>query len=296
MAPMLKISLAAATMLAGAGLAAQAHELTASPVMTEGGFRPSPAHARVFASPEAAFVPEGWDMAIVSNQDGDAPGFLSLLNPDGSVENLHWVDDERFLNPTGLRSYGDMLYVANGVQIVAVDMEAAAVTDVYDCEGAQFVNDIATGPDGTVYGSESFGGGIFRVSPGSDTCEWFVEGGDPNLQTINGLLGTEDALIAVTIPGRVVSVDYETGETTLLGEGVGSLDGVEPAPGGEGFLLSDTNGKILHFHDGETQVLIDSSSAGIGANDMAFDTDLGVAYLARAGWDTISLYKIEIAE
>lgn len=292
---MTTISLAAVALAAGAADMAMAHDVTVTPVMRQTG-RPSPVHANVFASPESVYVPAGWDQAIVSNQDGDRPGFLSLLNPDGTVAELHWVDDDRFINPTGMRSFENTLWVANGTQIVSVDIDAKAVTGTYECPDAQFVNDIATGPDGAVYGSESFGGGIFRIAPGAESCEWFVEGGDPLLQTINGLVGLDDALIAVTIPGRVVSVDYDTGATTLLGENIGSLDGVEPYDDSGALLLSDTRGKILLFHDGEAQAFADSSAAGIGANDMSYDPELGVIYLARAGLNTISLYKIAPAE
>lgn len=283
--------LAAAT--AGAGFAAQAHDVVVKPVMSSAG-RPSPVHVQAFASPESALVPDNWDKAIVSNQDGDNPGFLSILNPDGTVEDLHWVDSDVFINPTGMRAFEDTLYVANGTQIVSVDMDAAEVTGSFECPDARFVNDIATGPDGTAYGSESFGAGIYMVAPGSDTCEWFIEPGHEMLTTINGLLGLPDALIAVTIPGNVVSIDYDTGEATLLGSGVGSLDGVEPY--GDALLLADTNGKILLFHDGESQVLVDSSGAGFGSNDMAYDPETGTIFLARARFNMISLYHIEEAE
>ena len=287
------LTLAAATALAGGGVAAYAHDLTATSVMGQGNFGPSPIHAQGFSAPEAALVPDGWDRAIVSNTNGGEPGFLSLLNFDGTIENLHWVDG--LGSPTGMRAFENTLYVANGTEIASVDMDAAALTGAVACPDAGFINDIATGPDGAVYGSETFAGGIYTIAPGGDTCEWFIEGGDPLLQTINGLYGADDALMVVTIPGNVLSIDYGTKEITVLGEGVGSLDGIEPFDD-DSWLLSDTRGKLVHFHDGEAQVLNDTSSGGIGANDMAFDPETGTALLTRLAFGMVSLYTVTDAE
>src|SRR5690606_32774685 len=126
------------------------------------------------------------------------PGFLSKLGLNGQIQELVWVQDDRFRGLTGMRSYEDTLYVANGTSIAAVNMESGDVTGVYECPDARFINDIATGPDGAVYGSESFAAGIYTIPAGGDSCEWFIEGTaaapgtppDPNapvnpLQTIN---------------------------------------------------------------------------------------------------------------
>lgn len=308
----MKLLLAGAALAGASGLQAAAHDLQATPIAGQG----MRTLVTGFAGPEAVYVAPGADHAIVSNTNGNSargpaaadpqPGFLSKLGFDGQIQELHWVQDERFKGLTGMRNFEDTLYVANGTSIAAVNMTSGEVLGVYECPGAGFINDIATGPDGAVYGSESFQAGIYTIAPGSDECTWFIEGTpapapgtppDPNapvnpLQTINGLYGADDALMVVTIPGRVLSVDYGTKEITVLGEGLGSFDGIEPAPGG-GWLISDTRGKLVHFHDGEVQVLNDTSSGGIGANDMAFDPETGTALLARLAINAISLYRVE---
>ncbi len=314
--PRLSIIFLAATAAAATGFSAQAHDLTASPLAGPPGPDAPQAHARGFAGPEAVYVPLGRDYAIVSNTNGNfgpprpdsEPGFLSKLGLNGRVQEMHWVQDERMRGLTGMRSFGDTLYVANGTSIIAVDMNAGEMTGLYECPDAGFINDIATGPDGTVYGSDTTGAGIFTVPAGGGECTWFIErtatpGAPPNpgnpLQTINGLYGADDALMAVTIPGRVLSIDYDSGEVTVLAEDVGSLDGIEPygdRNGSEGWLISDTRGKIIHFHEGDVQVLVDSSSAGIGGNDMGYDPESGTALLARLSFDMISLYSIRKAD
>ena len=308
----MNVMLAGAALAAASGMAVSAHDLTAAPIAGQG----MRTLATGFAGPEAVYVAPGADYAIVSNTNGGGPraaagadvqpGFLSKLGFDGQIQELHWVQDDRFGGITGMRSFENTLYVANRTSIAAVDMTTGEVLSVTECPGAGFINDIATGPDGAVYGSESFQAGIYTIAAGATECTWFIEGTpapapgtppDPNapvnpLQTINGLYGADDALMVVTIPGRVISIDYDTKEMTVLGEGLGSFDGIEPAPGG-GWLISDTRGKLVHFHDGELQVLNDTSSGGIGANDMAYDPETGTALLARLAINAISLYRVE---
>jgi sugar lactone lactonase YvrE len=121
-----------------------------------------------FQAPESAYYDAASKAIFVSSINGqilerDGNGYISRLTPDGEVVNAKWVTG---LNaPKGLRSSGGTLWVSDIDEVVAVDISSGKITQRVKIDGAQFLNDLATGPDGTVYVSDST-----RCAPARQPC------------------------------------------------------------------------------------------------------------------------------
>ena len=109
------------------------------------------------AAPESAFYDVASNSVFVSNINGgvtdkDGNGYISRLKPDGSVVNSKWVTG---LNgPKGLRSVRGTLWAADIDEVVGIQISSGRITSRVKIDGATFLNDLATAPDGTFYVSD----------------------------------------------------------------------------------------------------------------------------------------------
>ncbi len=245
-----------------------------------------------FAAPESAYFHAASNSVFVSSINGqildkDGNGYISRLSPDGKVVSAKWVTG---LNgPKGLRSVGNTLWVADIDEVVGIDIGSGKITSRVKVDGATFLNDLATAPDGTIYTSDSSGLRIYAVKDGKSSV--FVEGADV-VEQPNGLLVDGSRLILGSIgpapkpgaaPGRgpaasghLFAFDLKTKQrTTLTNEAVGGIDGIEP-DGSGGVLVTDVLGqRLLHVAKaGQVRVLAKFSAGGadfgyIGAKRIA---------------------------
>lgn len=250
------------------------------PTTTAGGPAPLWIVATDMASPESAYVDPVTGAVFVSNINGqilekDGNGYISRLAVDGKVVNAKWATG---LNaPKGMRSVGGTLWVTDIDEVVSIDIASGKVTAKVRVAGAQFLNDLATAPDGTVYASDSNNSTIFAVKDGTSTV--FVSG--PELvETANGLLVDGNRLILGTIgpvaapgaprgraggpTGRLYAFDLRTKQrTTITPEPIGGIDGIEP-DGSGGLLVTDVVGsRLLHVNaQGTARTLLTFTAGG----------------------------------
>lgn len=132
-------------------------------------------------TPESALWDAEQQVWFVSNIDGspvakDSNGFISRLNADGAVDSLHFVLGGRggvTLNaPKGMAIIGDTLWVSDIDVVRGFHRKTGvAVATVEFGAQARFLNDIAAGPDGTLYITDTGigldAGGNF-IHPGPD--------------------------------------------------------------------------------------------------------------------------------
>ena len=237
-----------------------------------------------FAAPESAYYHAASNSVFVSSINGqildkDGNGYISRLSPDGKVVSAKWMTG---LNaPKGLRSVGNTLWVADIDEVVGMDIGSGTITSRVKVEGATFLNDLATAPDGTIYTSDSNGLKIYATRDGKSSV--FVEGADV-VEQPNGLLVDGPRLILGTIgpaptpgapaPGRgqgaprpgghLFAFDLKTKQRTQLAkENVGGIDGIEP-DGSGGLLVTDVIGqRLLHVaKSGQVKVLAKFSAGG----------------------------------
>jgi hypothetical protein len=237
-----------------------------------------------FAAPESAYYHAASNSVFVSSINGqilerDGNGYISRLSPDGKVVGAKWVTG--LDAPKGMRSLGNTLWVADIDDVVSIDIIKGQITARVLVTDAQFLNDLATGPDGTVYVSDSMLSRIYAVKDGKSSV--FVEGADV-VEQPNGLLVDGPRLILGTIgpaptpgappPGRgqgaprpsghLYAFDLKTKQRTqLTNENVGGIDGIEP-DGSGGLLVTDVIGqRLLHVaKEGQVRVLAKFSAGG----------------------------------
>jgi ketosteroid isomerase-like protein/sugar lactone lactonase YvrE/catechol 2,3-dioxygenase-like lactoylglutathione lyase family enzyme len=115
-----------------------------------------------FSGPESARYDPHRDRWYVSNINGpgyrrDNNGFISRLRGDGTIEQLEFIaggrDATLLHGPTGLEITGDTLWVVDIDAVRAFDIERGEPLFSVDVRplGALRLNDIAVGPDGALY-------------------------------------------------------------------------------------------------------------------------------------------------
>ena len=220
-----------------------------------------------FAAPESAYHDAASNAVFVSSINGpilekDGNGYISRLSPDGKVVAEKWAAG--LDAPKGLRSARGVLYASDIDQVVGFDIASGKELSRLKIAGAQFLNDLATAPDGTIYVSDSTALKIFEVRNGNAAV--FVEGADA-VEQPNGLLVDGGRLILGTIgpapapgarrgggapggrgpapSGHLYAFDLKSKQRTLLtSQPVGGIDGIEP-DGSGGLLVTDVIGQRL---------------------------------------------------
>ena len=238
------------------------------------------------SSPESVYYDEGSKTLYVSNIAGagdekDGKGWISKLSPYGKTISSKWVTG---LNaPKGMRSLGDVLWVSDIDEVVAIDMKSGRILGRIKIGGAKFLNDIAVSPDGTVYVSDTIGGTIYRIK--DNTPSIFMQG--EQLESPNGLLYRDGRLYVAAwgknlakdwsteSPGGIYYVDTKTKKIYYITKKpLGNLDGLEIDREGN-FIVSDwVAGKVYRVDKRGKSKLLRSGAKGFA--DIAFVPDLNL--------------------
>ena len=136
-----------------------AKEAAPAPVVST----PKPAAAELWnvtlgiETPESVYVdPKSGEIyvSLIAGMPGekDGNGRIAKISANGQSTNASWADGMNA--PKGLRSYEGTLWTADIDEILGFDMATGKATSKVKVPGAQFLNDVATGPDGTVYVSD----------------------------------------------------------------------------------------------------------------------------------------------
>jgi sugar lactone lactonase YvrE len=238
--------------------------------------------------PESALWDSAGGVWLVSNVNGsplarDDNGFISRLDALGRPLLWLWIDGadpEVALDaPKGMALRGDTLFVADIAVVRLFSRSTGRPLGEWVVPGATFLNDLAVGPDGTLYATDTglrLGANGAERS-GSDAVWRFNARGaaeavarDTALGEPNGVLAELGGLTVVTLgSGAVYRLDARGRRTDLPKPPHGALDGVVRANDGS-LLVSSWEGKAVYRLKGEgpwtTEVDSVESPADIGWN------------------------------
>lgn len=279
--------------------------LAASLLITAGAMAAEPElvwQAEGLDGPESAVLDPAEGVLYVSNVNGgptdvDGNGYIAKLSLKGEVLEKEWVSG---LNaPKGLALHDGKLYVSDITKLVVIDVAGAAIAATYDAPGAAFLNDVSAHEDGRVFVSDMMQNQIWMLD--DDQLALWLE--DEGLENPNGVFAEPDRLLIASwgvpnedfstdVPGHLKAVDYETKAITSLGgEPIGNLDGLEP-DGKGGYLVTDWfSGGLYRFDaDGKAELIMDLNK---GSADHEFIEGENLAVIPMMMDGTVAAYRVE---
>jgi sugar lactone lactonase YvrE len=185
-----------------------------------------------FSASEAVRHDPMADVYLVANINGDATdaddnGFISRVSPEGEILELKWIDgatgDFTLNAPKGMTFMFNLLLVADIDHVRVFNRTNGAHMADWPIPGAVFLNDIAVGPNGALYVTDTGTNTLYRFDDGTPVV---VASGE-EFGNPNGVDVDAEGPVVVLWRGGVKRVDPLTGETTdLPAPGGGQLDGI----------------------------------------------------------------------
>lgn len=241
------------------------------------------------ADPESVAVSADGRTLYVANVNGEADvhdgnGFISRVSPDGKMLQREWVTG--LDAPKGAVVAGDRLYVSDIDKLVEIDIPAGRIAASYPAPGGKFLNDVAVTPDGTVLVSDSAANCIYALDHG----QLIIWSKDPELKSANGLLPEAGRLMAVTMEGKLLAIDYGTRKAAVVATGLGQGDGLAPADGAN-YFVSEWPGRLFRVtFDGKVETLLDTRAKGAYINDLIRLGDLVILPNMKPG--QLTAYRV----
>jgi len=220
----------------------------------------------VFKTPESCIHDTKRNKIYVSNvnlnpRTKDYNGFISLLNTDGKIEKLKWI--EGLSAPKGMGIFKDKLFVTDIDAIIEIDINTSKITNKFQIEGALMLNDISISEDGTIYVSAMDTNRIYTLKNGK--INLFLD----NIVKPNGLLLEKGKMMMASLgEGKFYEINLDTKKMHLIAEGIGKGDGVVKTSKNE-YIVSDWRGEIFKIENGKPISLLrtiesDKQTADIG--------------------------------
>lgn len=193
---------------------------------------------------------------------GENDGYVSLINPDGTVHTAKWIGVSReglTLNrPLGSAIRNGILYAADLDTVRRFDLESGEPLEAFTVSDATGLNGIAVAEDGTIYASNTRGPQrVFRISPDGE-AETFVDGAP--LALPNGVAIDNDGnIVVVNVGDNAVLTFSPEGELLQTEHAVeGGNDGVVVTEDGTKYVSSVRHGSVSRIVPGEDAEIIAS--------------------------------------
>lgn len=212
--------------------------------------------------------------AGIANELQPNDGYVSLINPDGSVHTAKWIgatrDGLELHHPLGSAVANGKLYTVDGIVLRSFDLETGQPLDAVEVTGASFLNGIGVTEDGTAYISNTRPPErIYKVTAGGEVSV-FVDGAP--LATPNGVAIDNDGnIVVVNIASNDVLTFNPAGELVLTEHSVeAGNDGVVVTEDGTKYTSSVRFGSVSRIRPGQPAEVI---ASGIpSAASMCYDS------------------------
>lgn len=201
-------------------------------------------------------------------------GFVSLINPDGSVHTSKWIGATRdglTLNqPLGSAINNGVLYAVDINTVRMFDLATGTPMGAVEVPEATGLNGVGVAPDGTVYASNTGGTQrIYKVTPNGETSV-FAEGAP--LAAPNGVAIDNDGnIVVVNVGDNAVITFNPAGEVVMTEHAAeGGNDGVVIMEDGTKYVSSVRYGSVSRIRPGQAAEVI---ATGIpSAASMCYDS------------------------
>ena len=201
-------------------------------------------------------------------------GFVSLINPDGSVHTPKWIgatrDGLELYDPLGSAISNGVLYTVDSGYVRLFDLETGQPLRSIPVPGSTLLNGIAVADDGTVYASNTRNlEQIWKVSADGEVS-LFAE--DTPLAAPNGVAIDQDGNIVVVNVGDNAIITYnQDGAVTRIEHSVeGGNDGIVITADGTKYVSSVRYGSVSRIRQGQEAEVI---ASGIpSAASMCYDS------------------------
>jgi len=267
-------------------LSVQAQEFTAGEPLgsvNEAGVRvPMSSNVKVYGSfhfSESCTFDPGKNLILAMNngERGDGTendGFVSLINPDGSVHTAKWIgatrDGLELHHPLGSAISNGVLYTVDVGYVRSFDLASGRPLRSVQIPGSTILNGIAVTADGTVYASNTREPeSIYKVTP-DGTVSTFANGAP--LAAPNGVAIDLDGNIVVVNVGDNAVLTYNPAGQLISTEHAveGGNDGVVVAEDGTKYVSSVRFGSVSRIRPGQPAEII---ASGIpSAASMCYDS------------------------
>ncbi len=207
--------------------------------------------------------------------DGAKPdGFVSLINPDGSVHTSKWIGASRdgleLSNPLGSAIRNGILYTVDDGYLRLFDLETGRPLKSIEVRGSTFLNGIGVAEDGTAYISNTRPPElIWKVTPDGKTSI-FAHGGDISIP--NGVAIDLDGNIVLVNIGNNAVITYSPDGAVVRTEYAAEKgnDGVVVTEDGTKYVSSVRHGSVSKIQPGKKAEVI---ATGIpSAASMCYDS------------------------
>lgn len=221
-------------------------------------------------------------------------GYVSLINPDGSVHTPKWIGVNRngleLINPLGSVIADGVLYAADIAHVRSFDLATGKPIRSIHVPGATFLNGIAVAKDGAVYVSNTKPlERIYKVTTdGKSTV--FAEGGQITLP--NGVAMDRKGNIVVVNVGSTAVITYSpAGEVVRVEHAAESgSDGIVILEDGTKYVSSVKFGSISKIRPGNKAEVI---ATGIpSAASMCYDSIQNQLVIPMNGNYAIAFLKL----
>lgn len=209
------------------------------------------------------------------SEGAEEDGYVSLINPDGSVHTAKWIGASRdgldLIDPIGSALRDGVLYTVDSGHLRTFDLATGRPLQSTPVPGAGFLNGIAVAEDGTAYISETRrpGNRVYRVTQSGDIAV-FAQG-EPLAQPNGVAMDNDGNIVVVNIGSKAVLTFSPSGEIlkTEYAAESGS-DGVVVLPDGSKYVSSVRYGSVSKLLPGKPAEII---ASGIpSAASMCYDS------------------------
>jgi hypothetical protein len=276
----------AAVIFSAVSMAATAQEFVAGePIgsVNEAGVRvPMSNNVKVYGSfhfsESCTFDPDkNLILAMNNGNRGDGTendGFVSLINPDGSVHTPKWIgatrDGLELHHPLGSAISNGVLYTVDVGYVRSFDLASGRPLRAVQIPGSTVLNGIAVAADGTVYASNTRDPELIYKVTAAGAVSVFAEGAP--LAMPNGVAMDQDGNIVVVNIGDNAVITYNpAGEIVRTEHAVeGGNDGVVVLADGTKYVSSVRYGSVSRIRPGQNAEVI---ASGIpSAASMCYDS------------------------